>query len=72
MPEELGDIAIAYETCMQEAATAGLAPRDHVTHLVVHGFLHLLGYDHENDADAAVMEGHEICILARLGVNDPY
>ncbi len=72
MPEELGDIAIAYETCLQEAASAGLAPRDHVTHLVVHGFLHLLGYDHENDADAAIMEGHEICILARLGVNDPY
>ena len=72
MPEELGDIAIAYETCMQEAQAASLPPRDHVTHLVVHGFLHLLGYDHENDADAAIMERHEICILETLGVNDPY
>jgi len=72
MPEELGDIAIAFETCMQEAKDGGISPRDHVTHLVVHGFLHLLGYDHENDADAAIMERHEICILETLGVDDPY
>lgn len=72
MPEELGDIAISYETCMAEAEAAGKPPRDHVTHLVVHGFLHLLGYDHENDADAAIMEGHEVSILASLGVDDPY
>src|SRR5690606_15212154 len=50
-PEELGDIAIAYETCMAEAASQGKDPRDHVTHLLVHGILHLLGYDHIDDED---------------------
>jgi probable rRNA maturation factor len=72
MPEELGDIAIAYETCQQEAIDAGKSHHHHVIHLVVHGFLHLLGYDHENDADAAIMEEHEVSILASLGVDDPY
>ena len=71
-PESLGDIAIAYDTVMREALEAGKTPADHVTHLVVHGFLHLLGYDHINDDDAALMEGHEVAILARLGVSDPY
>ena len=71
-PEELGDIAIAYETCTREATEAGKVVGDHVTHLVVHGFLHLLGYDHVKDADATIMEGHEVAILASLGVNDPY
>ena len=46
--------------------------RDHVQHLVVHGFLHLLGYDHIDDADATVMEATEVRILARLGLSDPY
>lgn len=68
----LGDIAIAYETCVAEAKDAGKSVEDHVTHLVVHGFLHLLGYDHIEDADATLMEGHEVAILATLGVNDPY
>jgi probable rRNA maturation factor len=71
-PEHLGDIAIAYETCAAEAAAAGKPMADHVTHLVVHGFLHLLGYDHINDADAELMETTETAILARMGLSDPY
>lgn len=72
MPEELGDLAISYDTCAREAAEAGKPMNDHVTHLVVHGFLHLLGYDHIDDADAALMEGHEVAILASLGLDNPY
>lgn len=72
MPEELGDIAIALETCQREAAEASKTVADHVTHLVVHGVLHLLGYDHVEDADAALMEGLEVSILAELGIESPY
>ncbi|WP_225028522.1 rRNA maturation RNase YbeY [Xinfangfangia pollutisoli] len=68
----LGDIAIAWETCEREAAEQGKPLSDHVTHLIVHGTLHLLGYDHETEADAALMEGHEVAILATLGLSDPY
>ncbi len=71
-PQELGDIAIAWETCAQEAADQGKAMADHVTHLVAHAVLHLLGYDHIDDADAALMEQTEVRILATLGVADPY
>jgi probable rRNA maturation factor len=71
-PEELGDIALAYDTCAREAAEAEKAMADHVTHLVVHGMLHLLGYDHVDDADAALMEGIEVQALASLGLPDPY
>lgn len=71
-PEELGDIAIAYETCMAEASSQNKSPRDHVTHLMVHGILHLLGYDHIDDADAAIMESLETRILAGMGISDPY
>lgn len=71
-PESLGDIAIAWETCEAEAKAANRAMADHVTHLVVHGVLHLLGFDHIDDADAARMEAFEVRILARLGVSDPY
>ena len=71
-PEELGDLAIAYETCAREAAEQGKPMADHVTHLVIHGLLHCLGYDHVDDADAAVMEGLEVGILAKLGLSDPY
>ena len=71
-PEHLGDIAISYDTCAAEAAAAGKPMADHVTHLIVHGLLHLLGYDHIRDADAAVMEGTEVRILALLGLSDPY
>ncbi|MDO9640042.1 MAG: rRNA maturation RNase YbeY [Pseudotabrizicola sp.] len=71
-PWSLGDIAISYDTCAREAGAAGKPLADHVTHLVVHGVLHLLGYDHIDDADAALMEKHEVAILATLGVDDPY
>ena len=71
-PEELGDIAISYDTCAREAAEQGKTLTNHVTHLVVHGILHLLGYDHIEDADAALMEGTEARILASLGMVDPY
>jgi len=69
---ELGDIAVAWETCAREAAEQGKAQNHHVTHLVVHGILHLLGFDHVDDADAALMEQTEARILASLGVADPY
>lgn len=69
---ELGDIALAFETCAAEARAAGLPLADHATHLVVHGLLHLLGYDHERDGDAARMEATEVAILAKLGLGDPY
>jgi probable rRNA maturation factor len=72
MPEELGDIAIAWETCAREAAEGGKTPEDHVTHLIVHATLHLLGYDHVRELDAALMEACEVRILARLGLPDPY
>jgi rRNA maturation RNase YbeY len=68
----LGDIALAYETCAREADEQGKSLKDHATHLLVHGLLHLLGYDHEADDDAAEMEGLEKDILARLGIADPY
>jgi len=69
---ELGDIALAYETCAREAAAGAKPLADHVTHLVVHGLLHLLGYDHIRDHDATLMEGLEITILGKLGLDDPY
>ena len=69
---ELGDIAIAYDTCLAEAQASGKTMGDHTTHLVVHGLLHLLGYDHERDADATLMEGFETQILGKLGIADPY
>jgi probable rRNA maturation factor len=69
---ELGDIALAYETCAREAAEAGIPFENHVLHLIVHGTLHLLGYDHVRDADGDLMERTEVDILASLGVPDPY
>lgn len=68
----LGDIVIAFETAMREALAAGKPMRDHVAHLLAHGFLHLLGYDHLEEADAEAMEALERRILARLGIDDPY
>lgn len=71
-PIELGDIAIAYETCAREAAEQGKTFASHVTHLLVHATLHLLGYDHIDDKDAALMEGMEVEILGKMGISDPY
>lgn len=68
----LGDIAIAFETLNREAADEGKVFSHHLAHLTVHGYLHLLGFDHESDDDAEEMEGLEREILAGLGIDDPY
>jgi probable rRNA maturation factor len=68
----LGDIVIAFETAAREALAGKLPLSHHVAHLAVHGFLHLVGYDHETDPEAEAMEALEIAVLARLGVPDPY
>ena len=71
-PRMLGDIAIAYETSRSDADAEHKPFDHHLSHLAVHGFLHLVGYDHENDNDAEIMEGLERDILAQLGIPDPY
>ncbi len=71
-PLLLGDIVLAYETFVREARLRGISVCDHAMHLVVHGALHLLGYDHIEDADAEAMEGLEVEILGQLGIDDPY
>jgi len=68
----LGDIILAYETCAREAEERGISLADHTTHLIVHGTLHLVGYDHENDAEAEDMEAIETRALASIGLADPY
>jgi probable rRNA maturation factor len=68
----IGDIVLAFETLTREAADEGKPLADHYRHLVAHGFLHLIGFDHDNEADAERMEAIETRILARLGVADPY
>lgn len=68
----LGDIAIAYGVTAREAQDAGKSFVDHAAHLVVHGVVHLLGYDHESPAEARIMEALEIAILSELGIADPY
>jgi probable rRNA maturation factor len=68
----LGDIVVAYETVAREAAEQDKSLRDHTVHMVVHGFLHLIGYDHETAAEAEEMEGLERRIASRLGLRDPY
>ena len=71
-PRMLGDIAIAYQTMRREADEEHKPFEHHLSHLAVHGFLHLLGYDHEQDDDAEAMEALEQEILSRLGIPDPY
>ena len=71
-PGTLGDIALAYETLAREAEELGVPLADHYRHLVAHGFLHLIGYDHETDEEAERMEALETRIMARLGAADPY
>src|SRR4051812_15602136 len=71
-PLQLGDVILAWPTVAREADEQGKPVAAHLSHLVVHGMLHLLGYDHEGDAEANVMESMEPRILAGLGIDDPY
>lgn len=71
-PSPLGDIVLAGEAVIEEAKVKGIPAADHAAHLVVHGMLHLLGFDHERDADAERMESFETKVLAGLGIADPY
>ena len=71
-PRPLGDIALAYGVVSREAQEQKKPVSHHITHLIVHGVLHLLGYDHENDDEAGAMEAREIMILAELGMGNPY
>lgn len=68
----LGDIVLAYETCLREAGERDITAEAHATHLIVHGTLHLLGYDHMNDGEAEAMEALEQGIMASLGLHNPY
>ena len=72
LPPLLGDVILAFETVAREAALEGKTLDQHICHLVLHGFLHLLGYDHESDAEAEKMEALERGILAKLAIPDPY
>ena len=71
-PALLGDVVVAFETASADAAKDGKSLSDHLAHLVVHGVLHLLGYDHEDDGDARSMEALEVAVLAGLGIDNPY
>ncbi|MDP3781925.1 MAG: rRNA maturation RNase YbeY [Sphingopyxis sp.] len=68
----LGDIVLARETCAREAEEKAISIADHATHLIVHGTLHLVGYDHGDDASAGAMEALEVKALASLGIANPY
>lgn len=71
-PRHLGDIALAYETLVRESEEESKELAHHFAHLIVHGVLHLLGYDHEVEAEADIMEGLEVKALATLGIANPY
>ena len=68
----LGDIVLSFETIAREAEAKSVSFADHLSHLLIHGFLHLQGYDHQNETDAAEMEALEISALAALGIDNPY
>ncbi len=68
----LGDIIISRETVISEAELAGITAQDHTSHLLVHGYLHLQGYDHQSDSDADIMEALEVGILRGLNIDNPY
>ena len=68
----LGDIAVSFETVRNEAERDGKSIADHLSHMIVHGVLHLLGFDHETDADADIMEQRETEVLGGLGIGNPY
>jgi len=72
MPQLLGDVVLARETILREAREQNKSPGDHLSHMVVHGVLHLLGFDHETEAQADLMEAVECAVLAGLGIADPY
>ncbi len=72
MPEQLGDVALGYQTVAREADQQGKPFADHLCHLVVHGVLHLLGHDHQTEPEAEEMERLEAKLLATLGIADPY
>lgn len=71
-PVPLGDLALAYGTVAREASEQGKSLADHLSHLIVHGTLHVLGYDHETESEAAEMEALEVRILSGFGISDPY
>jgi probable rRNA maturation factor len=69
---QLGDLAMAYEACFSESCVSQIAFSDHLAHLLLHGTLHLLGYDHMEDTDALIMEAIEIEVLAKMCISNPY
>lgn len=71
-PHLLGDIVMAYETVLREVGESAKPAAHHISHLLVHGFLHLQGYDHMTEAEATVMEAVEIAVLSQLGIDNPY
>jgi probable rRNA maturation factor len=71
-PEVLGDLALALGVCSREAKAQGKSLAHHLQHLVAHGLLHLVGYDHQDEAEAEAMESIERAVMARLGAPDPY
>lgn len=71
-PRELGDVVLALETLISEAEASGIPREHHFQHLLIHGVLHLMGFDHESEAEAERMEALETMLLARLGIADPY
>ncbi len=71
-PDHLGDIAIAFDTCVAEAEAGGKPLKHHITHLIAHGVLHILGFDHIREPDGDLMEAVEARVMARLGLPNPY